>query len=76
VVTAVPLALFAFGARRIAYSTVGIIQYVGPTMQLGTGVLVFGEAFGPARFAGFAMIWTALAIYASEGLWRARRARR
>lgn len=75
VVTAVPLALFAFGARRIAYSTVGILQYIGPSMQLATGVLVFGEAFPPARVAGFAMIWTALAIYASEGLWRARRAR-
>jgi chloramphenicol-sensitive protein RarD len=75
VVTAVPLGLFAFGARRIAYSTVGILQYIGPSLQLATGVLVFGEAFRPARAAGFGMIWAALALYASDGLWRARQAR-
>jgi len=75
VVTAVPLALFAFGARRIAYSTVGILQYVGPTLQLTLGVLVYREPFHRARAAGFALIWLALAIYAGEGLWRARRLR-
>jgi chloramphenicol-sensitive protein RarD len=76
VVTAVPLALFAFGPRRIAYSTVGIIQYIGPTLQLTTGVVVFHEAFPSVRVAGFALIWFALAIYAGDGLWRAQRLRR
>jgi chloramphenicol-sensitive protein RarD len=68
VVTAVPLSLFAFGARRIPYSTVGIIQYIGPTLQLMAGLLVFREPFPAARAVGFAFIWIALAIYAGEGL--------
>jgi chloramphenicol-sensitive protein RarD len=70
VVTAVPLALFAFGARRIPYATVGILQYIGPSLQLATGILVFGEPFPPARLAGFALIWSALVLYAGDGLRR------
>jgi len=72
-VTAVPLALFAFGAKRILYSTVGIVQYIGPSLQLALGVLLFGEAFPPARAMGFGLIWAALVIYAGEGIWRLRR---
>lgn len=75
VVTALPLALFAYGARRIAYSTVGVCQYIGPTLQLLIGVVLFHEPFGAARAFGFALIWLALAIYAGEGLLRARRER-
>jgi chloramphenicol-sensitive protein RarD len=71
-VTAVPLALFAFGARRIPYSTIGVIQYIAPSLQLLLGVFLFGEAFPAARAIGFALIWAALAIYAGDGLWRAR----
>jgi chloramphenicol-sensitive protein RarD len=70
--TAVPLVLFAFGARRIPYSTVGLLQYMAPTIQLILAVLVFGEAFSGTRVLGFVMIWTALAIYAIDGLWRSR----
>ncbi|MGH7436725.1 MAG: EamA family transporter RarD [Polyangiaceae bacterium] len=70
VVTAVPLALFAFGARRIPYATVGILQYIGPSLQLAAGILVFGEPFPPARLAGFALIWSALVLYAGDGLRR------
>ena len=69
-VTAVPLALFAFGARRIRYSTVGLVQYIGPTLQLLLGVFLFGETFAPVRAVGFGMIWTGLAIYAGDSLWR------
>lgn len=72
VITAIPLIWFAYGARRIPLSTVGIIQYLGPSLQLLTGVLVFGEVFGAARAIGFACIWTALAIYAADGVWRLR----
>lgn len=72
-VTAVPLALFAFGARRIPYSTVGLVQYIGPTMQLLLGVFLYHEPFPAQRAAGFALIWLALAIYAGDGLWRAQR---
>jgi chloramphenicol-sensitive protein RarD len=71
-VTAVPLFLFAYGARALPYSTVGVLQYIGPSLQLVCGVLLFHEPFGPARALGFAVIWVALLIYAADGLWRAR----
>ncbi|MDI3258761.1 MAG: EamA family transporter RarD [Sinobacteraceae bacterium] len=66
--TAVPLALFAWGARRIRYSTVGLIQYLGPTLQLLLGVLVYGEPFTRGEALGFGLIWSALAIYAFDNL--------
>lgn len=72
-VTALPLVLFAIGARRIPLSMVGILQYLAPTLQLIAGVLVFGEPFSKAQAIGFGCIWLALAVYASDGLWRARR---
>lgn len=75
IVTAVPLVWFAYGARRIPYSTVGVMQYLAPTLQLLCGTLIFGEAFTRTQLAGFACIWTALAIYAGDGLWRLRGAR-
>jgi len=73
--TAIPLVLFAYGARRIPYSTVGLLQYIGPTIQLMLAVLVFKEPFAGPRIIGFALIWTALAIYAVDGLWRSRKVR-
>jgi chloramphenicol-sensitive protein RarD len=72
-VTALPLALFAYGARRIPLSTIGLVQYIGPTLQFLLGVLVFKEAFSVERGVGFVFIWTALAVYAADGLWRSRR---
>lgn len=72
-VTAAPLALFAYGARRIPYSTVGLCQYLGPTLQLLIAVFLFREPFTPTQAVGFTLIWLALAIYAGEGLLRARR---
>lgn len=72
-VTAIPLVLFAFGARRVPYSTVGLLQYIGPTIQMILAVFVFGEPFSGPRVAGFVLIWTALALYAGDGLWRARK---
>jgi len=71
--TALPLALFAYGARLIPLSTVGLTQYIGPTLQLLLGITVFGEPFPAVRAWGFAMIWLALAIYAGDGLLRSRR---
>ena len=71
--TAIPLVLFAYGARRIPYSTVGLLQYIGPTIQLMLAVLVFKEPFSGPRVVGFVLIWTALAIYAADGLWRSRK---
>jgi chloramphenicol-sensitive protein RarD len=72
-VTAIPLALFAFGARRIPYSTVGLIQYIGPSIQLLLGVFLYHEPFSQQRALGFGLIWMALAIYAGDGLFRAQR---
>jgi chloramphenicol-sensitive protein RarD len=75
-VTALPLALFAFGARLIPLSTVGLLQYIGPTLQFLLGVLVFHEPFPRARAIGFMLIWAALAIYAADSLWRSRHGER
>jgi chloramphenicol-sensitive protein RarD len=75
-ITAVPLVLFAAGARRIPYSTVGLLQYLAPTIQLSLGVFVFHEPFRGPRVMGFVLIWTALAVYAADGVWRARRRER
>ena len=75
-VTAIPLFLFAYGARALPYSTVGVLQYIAPSLQLLCGVLLYHESFGPALSTGFALIWMALLIYAADGLWRARNAPR
>jgi chloramphenicol-sensitive protein RarD len=72
-VTAIPLVLFAYGARRIPYSTVGLLQYIGPTLQLLLGVFAFHEPFGGRRVIGFSLIWSGLAIYALDGIWRTRK---
>lgn len=69
-VTAVPLLLFAYGARRIPLSVVGLLQYIGPSIQLALGVWLYGEPFGGARLLGFGLIWVGLALYSGEGLWR------
>jgi chloramphenicol-sensitive protein RarD len=72
-ITAIPLLMFAAGARRIPFSVLGLLQYLSPTMQMLLGVWIFHEAFSPARLAGFAVIWAALALYVAEGLWVSRR---
>ena len=66
-ITALPLLSFAAGARRIPLSLVGVLQYLGPTLQLGLGVFVFHESLPSAKLAGFALIWLALVLYALEG---------
>ncbi|WP_374497092.1 EamA family transporter RarD [Vogesella indigofera] len=76
VVTAIPLLLFASGARRLKLATVGLIQYLGPTIQLLLGVWLYNEPFGNDRAIGFALIWSALALYSGAGLlsyWKQRR---
>jgi chloramphenicol-sensitive protein RarD len=71
--TAVPLLLFAAGARRIPLATLGILQYISPTLQLLVGVWLYGEAFGGSRVLGFVLIWSALLVYSLEGWWNSRR---
>ncbi|QGZ40510.1 chloramphenicol-sensitive protein RarD [Pseudoduganella flava] len=72
-ITAIPLLLFASGARQIPLSVVGMLQYIAPTIQMVLGLMVFHETFSSARLAGFAVIWMALALYVMEGLWMQRR---
>ena len=72
-ITAVPLLLFAAGARRISMSTLGLLQYLAPTLQLLLGVWLYDEPFGGRRLMGYAIIWSALALYSLNGLWRAWR---
>jgi chloramphenicol-sensitive protein RarD len=72
--TAVPLFLFAFGARLIPYSTIGLLMYIAPSLQLLCGIFLYHEPFAGARAFGFVLIWLALVIYAADGVWRARRA--
>ena len=71
--SACALFLFAYGTRRIAYSTVGLLQYIAPTLQFACGVFVLHEPFDRARAAGFTIIWAALLIYAGEGVRLSRR---
>lgn len=68
--TALPLLLFAGAARRVPLSTIGLLQYVTPVMQLLIGVLVFSEPLPPVRLAGFALVWLALAVLSIDGLRR------
>ncbi len=72
-ITAIPLLLFAAGAREIPLSVLGLLQYISPTIQLLLGVWLFHEAFTAERLVGFVLIWSALALYAAEGLWRNRK---
>lgn len=71
--TSIPLLMFAAGARRISLATLGLLQYVSPTIQLALGVWVFGEALGSERLAGFTLIWIALALFSIESWMHARR---
>jgi chloramphenicol-sensitive protein RarD len=73
-VTSVPLLLFAFGAKLLRLSTIGIMQYIAPTMVFLIAVLIFDEPFGTTQAMAFALIWAALAIY-SWSMFRGREIR-
>jgi chloramphenicol-sensitive protein RarD len=76
VATAVPLLLFAAATRRVPLSTVGLLQYLTPLMQLTIGVFVYGEPMPPARLVGFAIVWVALAVFTADTLRHAHTVRR
>ena len=76
ILTAVPLILFSFAARRVSLATVGLVQYLNPTLQFLVATLIFREAFSIWHAIAFAMIWTALAIYTASSLRRGRAARK
>ncbi len=75
VITAVPLWLFALGARRVTLVTLGLLQYIAPTIQFLIGVFIYGESFSGGRIIGFGLIWLALLLYSTEGLLTARKKR-
>jgi chloramphenicol-sensitive protein RarD len=67
--TVAPLLLFAAGARRLPLATVGLLQYISPTIQLALGIWVFDEPFDRTRLVGFVLIWSALVLVSLDG-WR------
>ena len=73
--TAIPLLLFAAGARRITLATLGTLQYLSPTIQFLLGVTWFGEPLQGTRLVGFALIWLALIVYSVDGFAWMRRQR-
>ncbi len=74
-VTAVPLMIYANGAKLLRLSTIGVLQYIAPTMIFLVAVFVFDEPFGRARMIAFPMIWLALIIYTTSMLRQMRQAR-
>lgn len=73
VITVIPLLLFAAGARSIPLSTMGILQYIAPTLQFIMGVFLYNESFTHTRLIGFIFIWAALILYTIEGAVERRR---
>jgi chloramphenicol-sensitive protein RarD len=73
VITAVPLMWFAAGVQRLRLSTVGLLQYLNPTMQFAIAVFVFGEHFTSSHAVAFGCIWASLALYTAEALAAVRR---
>jgi chloramphenicol-sensitive protein RarD len=71
-ITAAPLLLFAAGARRLPLMTLGLLQYLGPTLQFAIGIWIFREPFTATRGIGFGLIWLALLLYSFDGWQRAR----
>ena len=76
VVTAIPLLLFAYGAQRIRLTTLGLLQYIAPTVQFTLGVAVFHEAFSRERALAFIFIWAGLLLYTLDNVVAQRRAAR
>jgi chloramphenicol-sensitive protein RarD len=77
VVTAIPLLCFGAAAIRVPLTTIGLLQYLAPVLQFLIGVLVYREAMPPSRWAGFVLVWAALALLTVDALHGARgRARR
>lgn len=69
VATAIPLLFFASAARRVSLTTVGLLQYLAPSLQLIFGLTVFDEPMPPVRLIGFCLVWLALVTFSLDGLW-------
>src|SRR4029078_8479590 len=66
-VTTVPLLMFASAVQRTPLSTIGVLQYIAPTLQLLLGVFVYGEPFTHTQFVGCAIVWTGLIAFGVDG---------
>ncbi|MET7861745.1 EamA family transporter RarD [Micromonospora taraxaci] len=73
--TAIPLLMFAGAANRLPLSSLGMVQYLAPILQLGCGVLIFHEPMPPARLAGFGLVWLALIVFTTDAVRTSRRSR-
>jgi chloramphenicol-sensitive protein RarD len=76
VATTLPLVCFGHAARNIPLATLGILQFIGPTIQFLIGWKLYAEPMTTTRLLSFAMIWTAIAIYAADAIRRERRSAR
>ncbi|GAA4778017.1 EamA family transporter RarD [Microbacterium gilvum] len=76
VATAIPLLLFAAGARRVSLTTVGLLQFIAPILQFLCGVVVLHEPMPVERWIGFAIVWVALVVLTVDMVRHARRSRR
>ncbi|GMV30150.1 MAG: permease [Rhodanobacteraceae bacterium] len=72
IVTTIPLALFAAGAQRLSYTTIGFLQYISPSIGIVLAVGFYGEHFGHARAVTFTLIWLGLALFSADA-WRERK---
>ncbi len=73
IVTAIPLLLFGFSSRNIRLSTLGMLQFIGPTLQFFIGWKMYGEPMTSVRLASFGLIWLAIALYAADAMRRRRK---
>ena len=76
IVTAIPLICFGAAATRVSMVTLGLLQYLAPTLQFLLGVLYFGEQMSTGRWVGFGLVWVALMLMSGHGLHRANANRR
>ena len=70
-----PLVLFAMAAKRLPMSTLGLMQYIAPTLQFLCGILLLGERLSTGQMLSFGLIWIGLILFASDGIAAARRRR-
>ncbi|WP_366143151.1 EamA family transporter RarD [uncultured Sphingobium sp.] len=74
-VTTVPLVLFATAAQRLPMATLGLMQYIAPTLQFLCGVLLLGEVLSFGQMLSFGLIWIGLILFAGDSIATARRNR-
>jgi chloramphenicol-sensitive protein RarD len=75
ILTGGPLILFAYAAKNLKFTTLGFTQYLSPSLKFLCGILIFKEVLLPHNMVGFALIWTALALYSFESLHNSQRTR-